>query len=299
MRVLIIGCGYIGLPLGEKLVSHGHAVFGMRRTPVVDTKLSSCGIVPVCADITKPQTLAALSADHDWVVHCVASAGGSVEEYRQLYLEGTRNVIEWLASSPPQKFVYTSSTSVYGQIDGSIVDEISPTEPVAETAKILVETERLLLRAAGTAVLKPIILRVAGIYGPGRGYWLNQYSAGQARLEGHGERYLNMVHRDDVVGAIAAALERGRAGEIYNVVDDEPTSQAALFQWLSIQTGCGLPPPADEKRSAGSKRGFTHKRVSNRKLNEQVGYCLRYPSFRQGFARELDAFRPPRQVPPQ
>jgi nucleoside-diphosphate-sugar epimerase len=287
MRVLIIGCGYIGLPLGARLAREGHEVHGMRRTHGTDAELSSCGVAPLCADITKPETLAKLDARYDWAVHCVSSAGGSAEEYRCVYLDGTRNVLQWLATSPPQKFVYTSSTSVYGQTDGSVVDETSPVEPAAETAKILIETERVLLGAAQRGSLKAVVLRLAGIYGPGRGYWLKQYLNGQARIEGTGDRWLNMVHRDDVVGAITVALRRGGPGEIYNVADDQPVTQLALFEWLSAKTGRALPPLAEAEAIANPKRGLTNKQVSNRKLKHDLGYGFLYPSFREGFAAEL------------
>jgi nucleoside-diphosphate-sugar epimerase len=288
MRVLIIGCGYIGLPLGAKLVREGHEVHGIRRTPAADGELRSCGVVALGADITKPETLAALTSAYDWVVNCVSSSGGGTEEYRRVYLDGMRNIIRWLGSSPPQRYVYTSSTSVYGQTDGSVVDETSPIEPVAETGKILVETERLLQESARSTGLDVNILRLAGIYGPGRGYWLRQYLNGQARLEGRGERWLNMIQRDDVVGTIAAVLQRRRPGEIYNVVDDEPVTQLALYQWLSAKTGGALPRSVDELGPEQRKRGLTNKRVSNRKLKDDLGYRLEYPSFREGFKRELE-----------
>ena len=129
MRVLIVGCGYVGLPLGAELVRQGHEVFGLRRSAAEEMK--AAGIKPILADITMPETFAQLPRDFDWVVNCAASGGGDADAYRQLYLQGTRNLIEWLAPVPPKKFVYTSSTSVYGQNDGSLVKESSPTEPQA------------------------------------------------------------------------------------------------------------------------------------------------------------------------
>jgi nucleoside-diphosphate-sugar epimerase len=147
MRVLIVGCGYVGVPLGAELVRLGHEVFGLRRNPAAENELKAAGIQPLIGDVTKPETLAKLPRDFDWVVNCVA-AGGDAENYRQIYLEGAKNLIEWLAPNPPKKFVYTSSTSVYGQNDGSQVKESSPTEPLAETSKILVETEKVLLEAS-------------------------------------------------------------------------------------------------------------------------------------------------------
>jgi nucleoside-diphosphate-sugar epimerase len=221
------------------------------------------------------------------VVNCAASGGGSVEDYRRLYLEGTRNLIEWLAPSPPQKFVYTSSTSVYGQNDGSLVKEQSPTEPQAETARVLVETEKLLLEAAQAKQFPSVILRVAGIYGPERGYWFKQFLRDEARLDGKGERLLNMIHRDDLIGVVIAALKNGRAGEVYNAVDDEPVSQLKFFEWLGGTLDKPLPPSVTEDTEANRKRGVTNKKVSNRRLKMELGYQFKYPTFRQGYTAEL------------
>src|ERR1051326_3413215 len=144
-RVLIVGCGYIGLALGHELVKQGHVVFGLRRSASADEELEATGITPLHADMTEPETLAILPHDFDWVVHCAATRGGSADDYRQLYLHGTRTLIEWLAPAPPKKCVYTSTSSVYGQNDGSTVKESSPTEPEADTAKVLLEAENVLL----------------------------------------------------------------------------------------------------------------------------------------------------------
>ena len=106
-------------------------------------------------------------------------------------------------------------------------------------------------------------------------------------MEGKGDRILNMIHRDDVVCAIIAALKNGRPGEIYNIVDDEPVTQFNFFQWLSGPLGKDLPPVAPENSPAVRKRGATNKRVSNRKLKMELGYQLKYPTFRQGYTAEI------------
>lgn len=288
MRVLIVGCGYIGLPVGVELARRGHQVFGLRRSAgAANAELQTAGITPLTADITQAADLARLPRDYDWMVNCVASGGGGADEYRAVYLQGTRNLLEWLGRSRVQKCVYTSSTSVYAQNDGSVVTETSPTEPTAETGKILVETERMLLEAAQQRGFPAVVLRLAGIYGPGRGYWLKQFLKGEAKLEGRGERILNQVHREDVVGAALAALERGEAGCVYNVVDDEPVSQLVMFQWLAERLGRPMPPSLPEDQLAARKRGVTNKRISNAKLKAELGYVFRYPTFREGFAAEL------------
>ena len=150
MRVLIVGCGYVGLSLGAELVRLGHEVHGVRRDVNGEAELQAANIKLHVADVTKPADLANLPGPFDWVVNCVSSTRGGVEEYREVYLQGTRNLIDWLSALaiPPKKFVYTSSTSVYGQTDNSMVKESSVTEPASDTARVLVETEKLLLDAA-------------------------------------------------------------------------------------------------------------------------------------------------------
>jgi nucleoside-diphosphate-sugar epimerase len=292
MRALIVGCGYVGFPLAAELARRGHEVSGLRRSAETDGALQQAGVTPLHADLTQRETLETLPRDFDWVVNCVASGGGAASEYRRLYLDGMHNLVTWLGSAPGQpnrlpRLVYTSSTGVYGQNDGALVDETSPTEPATETAKILVETEQLLLAAARTKNFPAMILRAAGIYGPARGYLLKQFLRGEARIEGDGTRTLNMIHRDDLIGAIIAALERGRAGEIYNACDDEPVSQLEFYQWLAKKLGRPLPPTATEETTAPRKRGLTNKRISNRKLRSELNVELAYPNYRVGYSAEL------------
>ena len=292
MRVLVIGCGYVGLPLAVELAKQGHQVFGLRRSAHADADLQAAGITPLHADITKLETLVALPERRfDWVVNCSATGGGGPEDYRQLYLEGSRNLLKWLSDSPPKKFVYTSSTGVYGQNDGSVVDESSTTNPDSETAGVLVETEKLLLDEARRRKFLAVILRVAGIYGPDRGYLLKQFLKGEARIEGNGERVLNMIHRDDLIKVIIAALQNGTPGEIYNAVDDEPVRQRDFFTWLAATMKRELPPSVSEINSPNRKRGTTNKRISNHKLKAEFGFQFQYPTFREGYQAELPRLR--------
>jgi nucleoside-diphosphate-sugar epimerase len=288
MKTLIVGCGYIGTSLGAELSRQGHEVFGLRRNSAAESQLKSAGIRHLTGDITNPRDLIRLPAPFDWIVNCAAaSSAGAPENYRRVYLEGTRNLVSWLSVAPPAKFVYTSSTSVYGQSDGSLVVEASPTKPEAETARILVETEQVLLEAARQDNFPAVILRIAGIYGPGRGYWLKQFLSGEARIEGEGERILNMIHRDDVVGAVIAALKHAPLPSVYNAVDNEPVSQLDFFKWLAERLGKPMPPFAAEDFEVNRKRGVTNKRVSNLRLRRQLGYEFKYPTFRQGYEAEI------------
>jgi nucleoside-diphosphate-sugar epimerase len=287
MKCLIVGCGYVGLPLGAELVRLGHEVFGLRRNVSTEAELKAAGIQPLFADITKPETLSAMPREFDWVVYCVAAGGGGAENYRQIYVDGAKHLMAWLSASPPKKFLYTGSTSVYGQVDASPVKESSPAEPQAETAKVLVETEKVLLEAFQQKKFPAVILRIAGIYGPDRGHLFKQFIKNEARIDGDGARFLNMIHRDDVIGCIIAALKGGRPGDIYNVVDDEPVSQKTFFEWLGATLGKYPPPSAPENSGEERKRGTTNKRVSNRKLKMELGYQFKHPNFRKGYTAEI------------
>jgi nucleoside-diphosphate-sugar epimerase len=152
---------------------------------------------------------------------------------------------------------------------------------------VLVETERLLLQAWQTTKFPAVILRVAGIYGPGRGHLFQQFMKDEARIHGKGDRIINMIHLDDAVGVIMAALRGGQPGEIYNVVDDEPVTQLHFYRWLGEALGKDLPPYATEEENAERKRGLTNKKVANRKLKMELGYQYVHPTFRQGYTAEM------------
>src|SRR5205085_1539589 len=184
-----------------------------------------------------------------------------------------------------KNLIYTSSTSVYAQNDGSAVKESSPAEPTTETSQILVEAEKLLITAAPT--VPSVVLRVAGIYGPERGHLFKQYLKNEAKIPGQGMRIINMIHRDDLVEVIITALKNGRAGEIYNVVDDEPVSLLHFYRWLAETLGKWMPPFGPEEDASERKRAVTSKKVQNRRMKIELGAQLKYPTFRQGYTAEI------------
>jgi len=284
MRVLIIGCGYVGVPLGRSLVLDGHEVFGLRRSSAADAELITAGIGPLHADITDLNQLQAITPLFDWVINLVSSTRGGPEEYSAVYLQGTRNILAWLRPHPPLRFIYTSSTSVYAQDDGSIVEEGSLTAPTNQTSRILLETENELLHHKW---LPSLILRVAGIYGPGRGHLFKQFLRDEAVLRGDGESYINMIHLADLAAAIVHLLKlpASPTNQLLNIVDDEPVKQREFFEWLAGRLGKPMPPsvPPDPSR----KRGLTNKRVSNAKL-KATNFSLIYPTFREGYESEIN-----------
>lgn len=285
MRALVIGCGYVGTPLAKRLVELGHEVWGVRRSEASAAELTALGIKPFAADISQPGALDTLPGSFDWIVNLVSSDKGGPAEYRQVYVEGNRNLIEWARKHPMKKLIYTSSTSVYAQNDGSAVKESSPAEPTTETSQILVEAEKLL--AAAAPGVPAVVLRVAGIYGPERGHLFKQFLKNEAKIPGQGARIINMIHVDDLIEVIIAALKNGRAGEIYNVVDDEPVSLLHFYRWLSETLGKWMPPFAPEEQEPERKRAITSKKVQNRRMKTELGVQLKYPTFRQGYTAEI------------
>jgi nucleoside-diphosphate-sugar epimerase len=273
---LIIGCGYLGLALALRLKAQGISPTGWVRSPEAAEKIRRQHAVDVRAgDVSDPASWKQFPGDHDWVIHCASSGKGGVEAYRHVYLEGARQI---LRQRPNARFFFISSTSVYGQTDGSWVEEGSPAEPAVETGKILREAEDLVLARGGT------ILRVAGIYGPGRGVLFRKFCAGEAVIEGDGQRWINQVHRDDAVQAVAVVGEQAASAGIWNVADNEPVRLLDYYMWLAGRLQKPLPPRGTAP--VERKRGGTSKRVANAKLR-RAGWTALYPSFREGLAEEV------------
>jgi nucleoside-diphosphate-sugar epimerase len=175
--------------------------------------------------------------------------------------------------------LFTSSTSVYAQTDGSVVDEGSPAEPRHEKGKILRETEELVLAADG------IVARMGGIHGPHRSFFLSRLLEGRTPPEGN-DRLINQIHRDDIVSALLLLADRRAEcpGEIFNVVADEPVKASAAFEWLSTQVK--MPLVSDAADAGQRKRGDSNKQVSNRKLRA-LGWAPRYPTFESAMTESI------------
>lgn len=278
-RVLIAGCGYVGTAAADLFHAAGWEVEGWTHSAESAALLSDKPYAVRAVDLAQSEAVKKAAAQFDAVIHCASSGGGGAESYRRVYLEGAKNL---LAALRPPTFLYTSSTSVYGQSEGDWVDETSPAEPRHETGRILRETEELVRQKRG------LVARLAGIYGPGRSALLRKFLAGEARLEGSGERYLNQAHRDDIAAALFHLVEMSRQNErppaILNVADDEPITQRQAYAWLAEKLHRSLPPTAD--RAAERKRGSSNKRVSNQQLRA-LGWEPKFSTFAIGMERSV------------
>ena len=275
-RILVVGCGFVGTAAADLFHAQGWTVAAWTHSTESAGRLSSEKPYAVAAhDITDAdaiQTAAELlpgGVAPDVVIDCVSSGrGGGAEQYRRVYLEGARHL---LGALRPTRFIFTGSTSVYAQVDGTWVDETSPAAPDRETGRILCGTEELVLAAPGG-----MVARLAGIYGPGRSALLRKFLAGEALIEGDGTRWLNQIHRDDAAAALFRLAQPDAAPGIYNAADDTPLAQFDLYHGLALLHGLPLPPtgPIDLHR----KRGWTNKRVDNSRLCA-LGWRPAYPSF--------------------
>jgi nucleoside-diphosphate-sugar epimerase len=267
-RILIAGCGYVGQATADLFHTAGWDVEGWTACEESAAALSAKPY-PVCqVDISNCDQIAERPGTFDAVIHCASSRGGGVESYRQTYLNGTRNLLDRFAET---KLLFTSSTSVYAQGDGSWVTEESETRPTRETGRVLLESEKLVLERRG------MVARLAGIYGPGRSALLSKFLAGTAIIDPESDRFVNQVHRDDIASAIFFLLTREtQPTQIYNVVDDQPMLQTECYRWLAQKLDRPLPPIG--KSTGQHKRGNSNKRVSNAKLRS-LGWAPRYPTF--------------------
>jgi nucleoside-diphosphate-sugar epimerase len=278
--VLIAGCGYVGLTLGAQLTARGHRVSGLRRPGSDSGPLLAAGLTALGADLTRPADVEALEGAWDRVVYCAAPLEPGPAAYRAVYLDAARLLATRLRRERGVRVVVTGSTGVYGQTDGEPVTEESPADPRTDTGRVLREAEEL-WRSETDAV----VLRVAGIYGPGR-HRLGALSRGEVRLRGDGGRWMNLIHRDDLVEALVALVPRDAAGGVYNVADDASPTEREYYEWICGRLGVAPPgagPGADPEPAGPRSRRATNKRVVARKLREETGWRPRYPTFREGY----------------
>jgi nucleoside-diphosphate-sugar epimerase len=275
--ILIIGCGDLGSTLGQDLVAQGYRVAGVRRTP----QPLPGGIATIAADVTNPVSLAPLAALRPAIlIYSVAASAQSDEAYRAQYVEGLRNTLDALAPTGSVRHAFfVSSTRPYGQSSQDLLDETTPARPADFGGHRLLEAESLLAGAPfpGTA------LRLSGIYGPGRSRMLKL--AAQTDNWPAQNSWTNRIHRDDAAAFIAFLVRRALDGEplenCYIVTDSTPAPQHEVLRWIAGEMR-QMDLPASPPVNGG-------KPLSNARMLA-TGFHLRYPSYREGYARELQTF---------
>ena len=288
-HILIAGAGYAGSAIARNFLAKKQKIFTLTRSEKKSEVFRAQGAHPLCMDLTQPETLKQLPAAH-FIVFAAAPDISDEANYRSIYLEGLSNLLEAVKRNPrPHLFLHLSSTSVWRERAGGWVDETVPADPDTEKGKILLEAEQRVLSAGIPAV----ILRLAGIYGPGRNRLSRKAAPAQEPL-----RWMNMIHVEDIAQAIQPLFKSAREGGIYTAVDDEPVLNRTFYEWLRAHTGVSKPrEPAEgvglrhaqtgadmpALKDTGTTEG---KRVSNQKL-KSLNWKPQYPTFRQGYEELL------------
>jgi nucleoside-diphosphate-sugar epimerase len=270
-KTLIIGCGYIGLPLALHLKEQQDEVDVWVRSKESADLLAEHRFRQIIAgSVAVDDAWKNVRETYDFVIHCASSGRGGEEAYKEVFQEGARMMARY---QPQARKLFVSSTSVYGQTQGEIVTEESPAEPASATSRILRAAEDVAL-AAGS-----MVVRSSGIYGPNRGVLFEKFRKDEAVIEGDGSRWINQIHQRDLVAALLHLIAVGRPGQIYNATDDTPVPLRNFYTWCCDFIQKPMPPfaPVNGQR----KRGLTNKRISNAKLRA-TGWKPQYPSFREG-----------------
>ena len=276
--LLIAGCGDVGTRLGLRLAAAGWTVHGLRRA----VEQLPAQILAVAGDLQVDACPPAWPAGElDYLVYCAAATERDEAGYRAAYVDGLRRVLDWLAQhgQTPRRLLFVSSSSVYAQQAGEWIDERSPAEATGFSGRIMREAEQLALHSGIAASL----VRLTGIYGPGREWLLNQVRQGY-RVASEPPLYGNRIHVEDAAGLLACLLQADARGlalaDCYLGVDDEPAPLHEVVAWLRGQLGVSHWAEQSRVRRAGSKR------CSNARARA-LGWAPEYPSYREGYAAIL------------
>ena len=270
-KTLIIGCGYLGKKIAHNLQEAGREVCGTTRSEARAAELEEAGIPAALLELETVGEAAALEGEWEAAVYCAAPGRGGREAL--VFRDAAAACRDRLAENGLRRFVYVSSTGVYHQDSGELLDETSPAEPLEGRPALLREAEKIILEGDTG---DNIVVRLGGLYGPGRSpiEWLRRPGF-RERLRGSAEAWMNWIHIDDAAAAVCAAVKRGRKGELYLGVDGAPVKRIDFYRCAAELAG-EEPPELD---TASTDLG---KRLSNRKLVEELGVSLLYPDYRRG-----------------
>ena len=274
-RVLIAGCGVIGVVVGDSLVKDGHEVYGLKRHPPTGSQ----AINYIKADLSRSEDLQETSTSFDLVIYILSPDDRSEQSYRKVFEHGLNNLVKVLSrQTTSPRYLFISSTSVYGQINGEWVDEESPTQPARTNGKIILQAEQTILANHR----RNCVIRFSGIYGRGENYLFDAVIENR-KVQFQPPYYMNRIHWQDCVRVINMIANKMLAGEnlepIYLASDDDPAPKWDVFSYLASVLGAQPP-----QKAVLSQDAVQNKRCSNRRL-KGLGLFWRPISsfFRGGF----------------
>ncbi|AFL75710.1 SDR family oxidoreductase [Thiocystis violascens] len=282
-QTIIVGCGYVGTRLARQSLDRGASAIGLTRSEAGLARLVAAGVPARRYDLFKDDLselgLAMAGAE---LFHLAPPPEQGVEDPR------TRRLIaSFEQAGQPRRIVYISTTGVYGDCQGGWVDETRPAQPTADRSRRRWDAEQALRAWSQASGGELVILRVAGIYGPDR-LPLERIRQGAPLVRVEEAPYTNRIHVEDLVSVCLAAMEKGADGAVYNACDGAPSTMTDYF--LAVADAAGLPRPpclslaeASERLSAGMLSYLAEsRRLSNRKLREELGVAFRYPTLADG-----------------
>lgn len=287
-RLFCFGMGYSARVLAGRLMARGWKVAGTCRGEAKQAELARDGIDAFPFDRGRP--LADAGAALAGASHLLSSvppdrAGDPVLDHHRSDLAELAGVA-WAG--------YLSTTGVYGDTGGAPVDEDSPLRPTSERSRMRVEAEAAWLGLRRERGFPVHVFRLAGIYGPGRGA-LDQARSGTARRIDRPDRRFSRIHVDDIAGVLEASIRRPRPGAVYNVADDAPAPPADVVAFACELLGIAPPPLVPFAAAAAEMSPMAlsfwrdNRLVLNRRIKEELGVRLRYPTYREGLAAVLAA----------
>ena len=273
--VLLAGCGDIGLALGKLLGQQGYEVTGLKRTRLADPPFAM-----IYGDLLDPQSLSELAPRYDFIVYTATPGSMTPEAYEDAYVKGLNNLMH-ATEAPAQRLILVSSTGVYHQSAGDVVDEDSPTEPQRFSGKALLKSEQLAQQTwPGT-----VAIRFAGIYGPGRLRLIRKVKSGEP-VSVEPPRYTNRIFSEDCVHLLAFLMEKNLEGvaldPVYIGCDDAPVTDIEVLDFIAERMGVAKLPRQNSEGGPVNQ----NKRCSNARI-KALGYRFIYPSYREGYERIL------------
>ena len=277
-RVLLAGCGDLGLRVAQRLLARGDEVWALRRQPPAR---AGDGIHWLRADLTRPESLAGLPRSFTRLVYLPTPDRRDAVACQAIFVDGLRHLLAAVGGTALLRVLLVSSSSVYGEHGGDWVDENTPVAPPGANGAALLGAERWL----AAQPVRSVVLRLAGLYGPGRGQLFERLRAGTARVPRDTPHWCNRIHADDAAAAIAWLLALADPEACYLGVDDTPLPLHALYDHLAQLLGA--PPPA----AGPPPPGIGSKRLRNARLRAS-GFEPCWPDARTGYAALL-ASTPP------
>lgn len=290
--MVIFGCGYVGRELARAAANAGYEVWIHSRNPETLKAVSEIPLERhIVGDLHGDGWHRKLTGSWDVVFNLVSSAGGGLVGYELSYIEGNRSIMRWAASNPVKRFVYTSATSVYPQTDGEWVTEedVPELEVLSDSGRILRRAEKEILESKVFG--NQVVVRLGGIYGPGRHLYLNSLREKRTELPGDGSAFLNLIYSKDITDVLMhlAGKVDIAPSTIVNLVDDEPEQKQKIVDWLARQLGTSsLQFKPQSAGHRGARRavvgGLPNRRVRNSRVKQLLDWEPSFPSFREGYA---------------